>query len=350
VPDLAAAYAAVAAGEVPVLEPVPVPFRAWAAGLPGEAARREGEAEAWQAALAGPATPVADRRLDPERDTAAAGIVQETVRLPADVTGTLLTTVPALLHAGIDDVLLAGLAAAAGEYLRRKGRADAVLVDVESHGRVPLLNGMDLSRTVGWFTSVHPVRLDAAGTDYAAVTEGGPAAGELLKRIKEQSRAVPDDGLGWGLLRYLNPRTRPDLAALPAAPVLFNYMGRLPTAPAAAARRPWEPVGESGGLGGTADERMAATHELDASALTEDLPDGPELTLTLSAPAALFTPAVLADLTRAWAAMLNGLAAHATTTPAAGGHTPSDFPLTVLNQEELDEFAKMAEKLGQGEL
>jgi mycobactin peptide synthetase MbtF len=166
--------------------------------------------------------------------------------------------------------------------------------------------------------------------------------------VKEQLRGVPDDGLGWGLLRYLSPRTRPGLAELPAAPVLFNYMGRLPTAPAPT-RRYWEPVGQAGGLGGTADQRMAATHELDAAALTEDLPGGPELTLTLSAPAALFTPRTLASLTQAWAGMLNGLAAHAAT-PAAGGHTPSDFPLTELSQEELDEFAKMAEKLGQGEL
>jgi non-ribosomal peptide synthase protein (TIGR01720 family) len=347
VPDLAAAHAAAAAGRSPVLEPVPVPFRAWAAALPGEAARREGRAEAWRAALAGPATPVADRPLDPARDTAAAGITRGMARLGAEVTGPLLTAVPALFHAGIDDVLLAGLAAAVGERLRRAGRADAVLVDVEGHGRVPLSEGMDLSRTVGWFTSVHPVRLDAAGTDYAGVRAGGPAAGELLKRVKEQVRAVPDDGLGWGLLRYLSPRTRPDLAALPAAAVLFNYMGRLPTVPEGP-QRPWEPVGESGGLSGTADGQMAATHELDASAVTEDLPGGPELTLSLSAPAALFSRETLDGLTRAWAAMLNGLAAHAAA-PAAGGHTPSDFPLTGLSQEELEEFEKMAEKLGQGE-
>jgi mycobactin peptide synthetase MbtF len=336
VPDLAAAYAAVAAGEIPVLEPVPVPFRAWAAGLPGEAARREGEAQAWRQALGGPATPVADRPLDPARDTAAAGITRDTVRLPAGVTTALLTTVPALFHAGVEDVLLAGLAAAAGEYLQRKGRAAGLLMDIEGHGRVPLSAGMDLTRTVGWFTSVRPVRLDAAGADYAGVRSGGPAAGELLKRVKEQLRAVPDDGLGWGLLRYLNPRTGRDLAALPAAPVLFNYMGRLPTAPTGP-RGYWEPAGESGGLAGTADERMPAAHELQASAVTEDLPGGPELTISLSAPAALFTRETLAALTRGWAAMLNGLAAHAAT-PAAGGHTPSDFPLVTLDQNQLDQL------------
>ena len=87
-----------------------------------------------------------------------------------------------------------------------------MLVDVEGHGREPGDSGADVSRTVGWFTSITPVRLDAGSLSLAEVAAGGPAAGELVKRVKEQLRAVPGDGLGFGLLRYLNPRPRRVLA------------------------------------------------------------------------------------------------------------------------------------------
>ena len=94
--------------------------------------------------------------------------------------------------------------------------------------RVPV-GGVDLSRTVGWFTSVHPVRLELGGVDPVGVRAGGPAAGEVLKRVKEQVRGVPGDGLGYGLLRHLNPVTAAVLQDLPEAQIAFNYLGRFPT-------------------------------------------------------------------------------------------------------------------------
>ncbi|WP_311765521.1 hypothetical protein, partial [Streptomyces zingiberis] len=85
---------------------------------------------------------------------------------------------------------------------------------------------MDLSRTVGWFTAAHPVRLDVGGVDVGAVVSGGVAAGELLKVVKEQVRAVPGDGLGFGLLRYLHPEAGAVLAGLGRPVIGFNYLGR----------------------------------------------------------------------------------------------------------------------------
>src|SRR5262249_10352307 len=78
-----------------------------------------------------------------------------------------------------------------------------VVVDVEGHGREEVWSDMDLSRTVGWFTSLYPVRLDVGGLDVEEALGGGAALGRALKRIKEQLRAVPGNGLGYGLLRYL---------------------------------------------------------------------------------------------------------------------------------------------------
>src|SRR6185503_2565160 len=86
-----------------------------------------------------------------------------------------------------------------------------------------------LTRTVGWFTAIHPVRLDPGRPDWAEVTSGGPALGTAFKKIKEQLRETPGDGIGHGLLRHLNPGTAGELAGLPRPQIAFNYLGRTGT-------------------------------------------------------------------------------------------------------------------------
>jgi hypothetical protein len=92
-------------------------------------------------------------------------------------------------------------------------------VELEGHGREELFEGVDLSRTVGWFTSAFPVLLE--------VPAGG-GAGELLRSVKDQLRAVPARGIGFGILRRLSPdaAVRERLAAIPAPQVNFNYLGQ----------------------------------------------------------------------------------------------------------------------------
>ncbi|WP_345025335.1 amino acid adenylation domain-containing protein, partial [Actinomadura keratinilytica] len=329
-PDLAAAY------ESPDtdLEPVPVSFRQWALDLAEQAGAPERVAELprWTALLDGAEPALGDHPLDPDVDKVTT-LRQVTVTVPAEVTGALLTRLPAAFHANVDDVLLAGFAAALAET-RPDYRAAGVLVDVEGHGR----DGMDLSRTVGWFTEVHPVRLPVPEADPGDVRAGGPAAGELIKRVKERLRAVPSDGLGYGLLRYLNPDTAAELADLPAPQIGFNYLGRLAAGPSGDEARYWRPVDRTG-LGGGADPRMAAGHVLEVSGVVHDLPGGPELVLGLTWPRRLLTETAVRALADAWAAMLAGLAAHAED-PAAGGHTPSDFPLVPLGQDQVEELER----------
>ena len=91
--------------------------------------------------------------------------------------------------------------------------------DLEGHGREEIAPDLDLSRTVGWFTTIFPVTL-------AAPPGAGP--GDLLRGVKEALRAVPRRGLGYGLLRYLEEA--PELAAIPASEVAFNYLGQLDAA------------------------------------------------------------------------------------------------------------------------
>jgi nonribosomal peptide synthetase CepB len=335
-PDLAEAYAAVTEGREAALDPVGVSFRHWARSLAEQAvsARRVGELAEWTQMLRGADAPAA-WRLDPERDAmTTVRLVSETVE--SFVTSELLTRVPAAFHTGVDEVLLAALALALAQWRRQRGDlvGGGILVDVEGHGREPLAPGMELSRTVGWFTSVNPVRLDVDTVSFERVCAGEPEAGTALKRVKEQLRQVPGDGLGFGLLRYLNRATGPALARLPAPQIVFNYLGRFATG--AVGDGSWQPVGRDA-FGGGADDRMTATHAIEASAMVRDEPGGPELVLSVSWPRRLLAAADVVELLAAWKAALAGMADHVAR-PGAGGHTPSDFSLVNLAQDQIDEL------------
>ncbi|MER7668258.1 amino acid adenylation domain-containing protein [Kitasatospora sp. NPDC096128] len=309
-PDLKAAYEAVAAGREPVLDPVDVPYRCWAAALAEQATTtaRVAELTAWTALLDAAEPPLGEPGVGHE-----AGCRSWT--LPKDRAAALVEQVTSAFHCDVHEVLLAGMAGAVARW--RGGHV--VLVDVESHGRHPA-GGMDPSRTVGRFTSGHPVRLDVGGTD--------PAAGSLLKAVKEQARAVPGDGLGYGLLRHLNGETGPVLEASPSPRIGFAYLGRSATGEA----REWQRCG-----GRSGDPEVRPSHALEAEAAVRELPDGPELALTVSWPAGLFDEAGIERFGRLWLDELSALARLAGD-PSAGGHTASDFGLLDLNQDEIEEL------------
>ncbi|WP_051800735.1 non-ribosomal peptide synthetase [Streptomyces sp. NRRL F-525] len=307
-PDLWSAYEASVEGRAVELDPVPVSFRAWARELAVEAGRPERVAElaAWQAVLDGPQALLTDVPLDPLVD------VGETVRevavsVPADVTSALLAAVPSAFHAGVDEVLLAGLAGAVGEWAA--GVDGGFVVDVEGHGRVSLSEGTDLSRTVGWFTASHPVRLAA---------DAGADGGVSVLGVKERVRAVPGDGLGYGLLRYVNPETAGELAGFPSAQVGFNYLGR---------------VGTGFGAGSAPDAPVM--HALELLCSVRELADGPVLELRLAYPERLLGAERARGLVEAWAGTLAGLVADVRA--GAGGYSPSDFPLVALDQAGVEE-------------
>ncbi|GAA1770510.1 amino acid adenylation domain-containing protein [Luedemannella helvata] len=362
-PDLAIAYKELEAGQEPTVDPTATSFRRWATALANQAVSQErvSELPAWRAMLAGSDNLVGDRALDPARDTVAAGLHRAPHEVPPALTTALLTQVPTAFHAGVDDVLLAGLVAAVAEWLRGQGRGvdGGFLVEVEGHGREPLTADMDLTRTVGWFTGSYPVRLDPGPVDFAEVRAGGPDAGRLLKRVKEQLRAVPGDGLGYGMLRFLNPATAETLAALPVPQIGFNYMGRFggggggerrpdggrPDGGRPEGGRPeggspdavaWQPAGERA-LAGQVDDDMPSRHALEAGGIVRDTAEGPQLSLNLAAPAGLLSEQAVEQLLAAWVDVLSGLATH-TTTPGGGGHTPSDFPLIALDQDDIEQF------------
>lgn len=137
-----------------------------------------------------------------------------TIGLDAVETQALLQKVPRAYRTQINDVLLAALVEA---FAERTGRR-SLLLNLEGHGREDVVEGADLSRTVGWFTTDFPVALDL---------EGRRSPGEALTATKEQLRSVPDQGIGYGALRYLcGDAAAETLAGLPRPEVAFNYMGQ----------------------------------------------------------------------------------------------------------------------------
>ncbi|WP_156756938.1 non-ribosomal peptide synthetase [Actinokineospora pegani] len=292
-PDLEAAYTAAAQGKEPELAPVGTSFRQWATGLVDKA-RDTAELEFWESTT-GPR--VGARPLDPRTDTLANA---RTLRLTLPDADPVLTDVPARFRTDVDTVLLAGLATA----FARTG-APAVVVDREGHGRdEDAVPGADLHRTVGWFTAVHPVRLDG-GADPAAT----------LKRVKEQLKAVPGSGIGHGLLRHLNPDTAPLLGK---GQVLVNYLGRFAGGDTP---EPWRPVE----IGGGADGDMPLEHplQIDATAV-----DG-ALAVDFTWPDGVLTEDEVRALAGHWFRALTALA------DAPGGRTPSDV-LAPVDQRAVD--------------
>jgi amino acid adenylation domain-containing protein/non-ribosomal peptide synthase protein (TIGR01720 family) len=135
--------------------------------------------------------------------------------LDAEETRTLLQRVPQVYDTQINDVLLSALAMALGRW----SGESAVRIYLEGHGREELFEGVDLSRSVGWFTTQFPVRLDLGGSR---------ETGDILKSVKEQLGRIPQRGIGFGLLRYSNGHEEPAarLHALPPSEVVFNYLGQ----------------------------------------------------------------------------------------------------------------------------
>ncbi|QIS12637.1 condensation domain-containing protein [Nocardia arthritidis] len=209
--DLMSALEQARAGGVPVLEPVGTSVRRWAHGLvaaAGEAAR-VAELGLWQSMVSGVDPVLGGRELDPEIDTAAT-LDRVRVELPESVTRSLLTRVPAVFHGGVNDGLLAGLVVAVRIWREGQGICEpSVLVRLEGHGREEqVLAGADLSRTVGWFTSMFPVCFDLTDIDPGDVAAGGDAVVAAVLSVKETLRSIPDKGIGYGMLRYLNPKPR----------------------------------------------------------------------------------------------------------------------------------------------
>ena len=316
--DFATAYRQIANGEPIQLTPPTSSFRAWAARLEdyAHAASLSDEADYWRKCDASISCIPADFDSTVDRNTAGTSASVQ-VTLGPEQTFTLLHRISDVYHTEIDDLLLTAMAQA----LTRWNGSRASLIDCEGHGRVDLFPDADTSRTVGWFTSIYPMRLDLSGTR-------GP--GEELKAIKEQRRKVPHKGFSYGVLRYLSPDTalRDRLAALPNPQISFNYLGSI------------DEVGgdpllgvASVALDGEQDPMSPRRYLLDVIAYVQNN----SLHLQLVYSTGVHRAATIEHLGNDILACIESLLDHCLS-PSAGGFTPSDFPGVALSQSELDEL------------
>ncbi len=340
VPDFVVAWMQVRAGGQVELPAVGTSFRRWAHGLREagvEGAYRD-ELVRWREILAGPDRLVGARPLDPRTDTVAT-TARVHVELGAAVTDTVLGRLPDAFGCGAADGLLAALTMAIVHWRHEHGFPErSVLLTLEGHGREEdAVPGADLARTLGWFTSTFPVRLALPDVDLGDAFAGGPDAGAVIKAVKEQTLAVPSRGLGFGVLRHLDPRTRDELADQPRPQFSFNYLGRLGVGQTVDATTGWLPDPAAPDLVARSGSAMAVAAAVDINAMVTDGPDGPRLTATFAYPTAVLGDADVAELADLWRRALEGLAAHADL-PGAGGLTPSDLPLVAVSQTEIDRW------------
>ena len=337
--DLAQAWSQVSDGGETQFGPVTTSFRRWVHGLVEQAPnRRSAELDRWKDVLERGDQLLGSRRLLPDRDVEAM-VGRVHLRIPAAVTEAVLTTIPDRFHCNANDPLLAALVLALGEWRRRRGTAAAAgeVISVEGHGREErVVPGADLSATVGWFTTRFPVRIEWQNIDLDEALAGGPSAGLAIKQVKEQLRAVPDNGIGYEMLRCLDSEGIAQLAHLPEPQISFNYLGRVG---AGERSGPWAPTTEFTALTTTSDPAMALAAVLDINAIAVAGRDGLELDATWEFASLVLAGEEVDELAGLWARALGALAEHvrADTTP---GFTPSDFPLAAVSQDDVDHWLR----------
>ncbi|WP_371858287.1 amino acid adenylation domain-containing protein [Pseudomonas sp. ERMR1:02] len=305
--DLQAAY------QGQELPPKTSAFQAWADNLDAYAKSETAinELSWWQDHLAGasdslPAANVRASQAGHLRQGVSIGLDREQTRQ-------LLQQAPAIYRTQVNDLLLTALARTLSRWTGDK----SALIQLEGHGREELFDDIDLTRTVGWFSSLFPVRLTPVAD-----------LGGSIKAIKQQLREIPGKGLGYGLLRYMGDTTaQAALAALPQARVTFNYLGQFDQSFAEDAL--FTPAKESSGAAQSADAPLPNWLSVDGQVY------GGELKLDWTFSRECFDRREIEVLAADFRSELLALIDHCLS-DGAGGVTPADFPLARLSQAQLD--------------
>ncbi|HEV7506310.1 MAG TPA: amino acid adenylation domain-containing protein [Thermoanaerobaculia bacterium] len=322
--DLEGAYRQAAQGLLPILPPKTTSFQEWArrsAAHAGSEALAQ-ELDFWRetARVSVPRLPVDYISVsDLVRDEATASF-----ELNAEETSDLLQKLPAKYHNRIDDALLSALARAVAGWTG----SPRLRVELEGHGREPIgaakdLDDLDVSRTVGWFTTQYPVVLE----------KGDASPGEALVSAKERLRAVPGRGIGYGLLRYLaNAEVAPAApAATPAAEISFNYLGQ---ADAATGERSLFRASPAT-AGPSRSLRGHRTHPLEIVGLVAE----GRLRITLTYGSRTYAQETAKRLAAAYAGALRQLIHQGRESEEV--FTPSDFPKARLDARNFDKLAAL---------
>ncbi|MEH2574545.1 amino acid adenylation domain-containing protein [Bradyrhizobium sp. AZCC 1708] len=313
--DMASAYDQLKRGAVVTLPPKSESYASWGERLHSHATTRElaGELPFWLDCAAGPSLPCDDDHggVDRVGDGEEVSLVFDT-----EVTSSLLQEAPSAYRTQVNDLMLASLARAVSRWSQR----DDVTIEIEGHGREDIFPGADVSRTVGWFTTAFPVRLQVWSDDHAS----------LIKTVKEKLRALPNRGLGYSVLRYLGSEDqRKALAQLAEPQIVFNYLGRFDGSVGASSLFGFAP--ESAGASRSATAPLRGW--LNITGLVRE----GRLHLSFGYGRKRYRRETVERLAKLYETALRELVAHCCS--GASGLTPSDVALSGLDQADLDRLA-----------
>jgi amino acid adenylation domain-containing protein/non-ribosomal peptide synthase protein (TIGR01720 family) len=314
--DLQTAYQQLYQGQSVQLPAKSTSLKQWAEQLHtyAQSAAIESEQSYWLTLVDQPATAL------PVDNASGQNTVDSTRRLSvclsAAETQALLQEVPKAYNTQINDVLLASFAQAFAEWTG----TSTLTIDLEGHGREDLFANLDLSRTIGWFTSLFPVQVNLNGkTDPE----------NILIAVKEQLRRIPKRGIGYGLLRYLKRDRRsiqPSFTA-PRSAISFNYFGQFDAT--FSQDSPFCLIPEASGL--TCSPRGQRPYLLELNGFVHQ----GQLWMEWTYSDQVHHRQTIECWAESWLKALRSLIAHCQAV-SVRRYTPSDFPLTHLDQLTLD--------------
>jgi non-ribosomal peptide synthase protein (TIGR01720 family) len=231
-------------------------------------------------------------------------------------TEVLVQSAQSAYGADVSDILLAGLALT----LQAQTDTGGLLIDLEGHGREAIVDGVDLSRTVGWFTSLYPIYLEFAERRDLA---------NIILSTKEHLRNIPHRGLSFGILRYLtdDQGLYGQLEPILRAEIVYNYLGRINQEPSPF----FDVVTTPKATGQARSDRNLTAYKLQISAL---ILDG-SLRMHWSYDTSRLSTVTVEKLVYEYENTLHLLLDHCQTVNTVG-YTPSDFSDVDLSQEDLD--------------
>ncbi|MEH2040965.1 amino acid adenylation domain-containing protein [Nostoc sp.] len=318
--DLSEAYKQLEVGKTIQLPAKTTSFKDWAIRLQDYARSQElhSQLDYWLDSMRFPIAPLPLDYAAVAQDNTVASSQIVSVYLSVEQTRALLQDVPGAYNTQINDVLLTALV----QTFTRWTGSYSLLIDLEGHGREDLFDDVDLSRTVGWFTSIFPVLLQL---------EDRNDPGEVLKSVKEQLRRIPNRGIDYGIWRYISPdeSDRNQLPAFPKAEVSFNYLGQFDQTQLATLS--WKYAQESSGS--IHSPKGQRRHLLTVNGLVVE----GRLKLEWQYSEHFHSWATVKNLANEYIEALETIITHCLS-PEAGGYTPSDFPEVEFSQEALDEL------------
>ncbi|MDN3546956.1 amino acid adenylation domain-containing protein [Mucilaginibacter aquaedulcis] len=314
--DLSTAYMQLSLGKPVSLPNKTSSFKAWAFMASSASSNLAKEIPFWVNGSWMKASPLpVDREEDKNENTIKNSLTYSN-HVDEETTRALLSTVHATYNTNINDLLLAALVMALSKYTN----SHKLLIAMEGHGREEVFGNVDVSRTVGWFTSIYPVLLELNDTD---------GASSIIIAVKEQLRSIPNNGVGYGLLKYGNQGddVSKNLSAQPQPQVIFNYLGQ--SATALPLNSGWKISTHATGNDQDAEARRKYLIEINALIIDD------RLVIDWTYCTQIHHKHTIKKIADDYAAALKELTAHCLNNEE-GVHTPSDFPEAGLEQEQLD--------------